>query len=235
MVGIAQRAKLTFQQDGLALLVRLIEEVRRVRDHRANLLRQTLQIRHQLVHINRRLMIQVLQQHILLHQRDFQPLAQQLLVVQLADLNAHLRVFIRIERRNAAFGGAERTLAQALFLQLVKCNVIGHHHLAAVGNHQLGHRHAAGRERFQFAQQRLDVQRHARPDDVDHVLMENAGRQQMQRKFAVFIDDGVTRIRAALEADNHVAFFCKQVGHLALAFVAPVSAYNGTNHLEHPP
>ena len=104
MVGIAQRAKLTFQQDGLALLVCLIEEVRRVRDHRANLLRQTLQIRHQLVHINRRLMIQVLQQHILLHQRDFQPLAQQLLIVQLADLNAHLGIFIRIERRNAAFG-----------------------------------------------------------------------------------------------------------------------------------
>lgn len=55
----------------------------------------------------------------------------------------------------------------------------------------------------------------------DYVLMENAGRQQMQRKFAVFIDDGVTRIRAALEADDHIAFFRKQVGHLTLAFVAP--------------
>ena len=48
------------------------------------------------------------------------------------------------------------------------------------------------------------VQRDAVAQDVYNALAENAGGQQMQGKFAVFIDDGVARVAAALIADYDV-------------------------------
>ena len=46
----------------------------------------------------------------------------------------------------------------------------------------------------------------------------------MQGKFAVFIDDGVARVAAALVADYDVVVLGQQVNHAALALVAPVNA-----------
>ncbi len=46
----------------------------------------------------------------------------------------------------------------------------------------------------------------------------------MKREFSVVVDDSVTGIRAALKADNDVAFFGEDVGDLSLSLVAPVSS-----------
>ena len=70
------------------------------------------------------------------------------------------------------------------------------------------------------------VQRHTVPEHIDHTPAENAGGQQVQREFSVFVDDGVPRVAAALIADDHIIVPGEQVHHPALALVPPVDAHN---------
>ena len=51
----------------------------------------------------------------------------------------------------------------------------------------------------------------------------------MQGELAVLIDDGMARVRTALETNDYVALFRQQVRDLALALVAPVCADNRIN------
>ena len=76
----------------------------------------------------------------------------------------------------------------------------------------------------------LYAERNAVADDVDDILVEYAGRKLVKRKFAVIVDDGVTGVRATLKADDDVAVIGEDVGDLALAFVAPVGAYDCFYH-----
>ena len=48
----------------------------------------------------------------------------------------------------------------------------------------------------------------------------------MQHELAVFVDDGMSGIAAALEAHDHVEFFGQKVYHPTLAFVSPVDAHD---------
>ena len=49
----------------------------------------------------------------------------------------------------------------------------------------------------------------------------------MEGELALFVDDGVPGVSAALVADHHVVVLGDQVYHTALALVAPVDAHNG--------
>ena len=72
----------------------------------------------------------------------------------------------------------------------------------------------------------LQVDDHAVAHDVDNLRTQNAGRHQIQNKFAQMIDDGVARVVAALVTNNHIIFFGEQVNHSALALVSPVDTNN---------
>ena len=48
----------------------------------------------------------------------------------------------------------------------------------------------------------------------------------MQRELLVAVDDRVTRVVAALAADNQIRLACENINKLTLAFVAPLSAEN---------
>ena len=50
----------------------------------------------------------------------------------------------------------------------------------------------------------------------------------MQREFAVFVDDGVTGIAAALITHDQIVIVRQQIDHAALAFITPVDADNCT-------
>ena len=52
----------------------------------------------------------------------------------------------------------------------------------------------------------------------------------MEGKFSIIIDNGVPRVCAALETHDDVAVFGKHVGNFAFSLVAPVCAYDGTDH-----
>ena len=230
MIRIAQGAQLALQQDVLALAHRLHEVGVRVRDVRADALRQIRHLRHEHVKIERLLVVQAGQQRILDVQRVRELGAQHVRVIQLAKLQADLLVLVAVERRNARLGGAKGVLPQALLLELIKLDMIRHHDLRALGDENLRLRHALGDHLIQLAQERLDVQRHARADDVDHIRAAHAAGQQMQRKATVIVDDRVSRVRAALETDDNVGLGGEHIGDLALALVAPVCADDSAYH-----
>ena len=48
----------------------------------------------------------------------------------------------------------------------------------------------------------------------------------MQGEFAIFVDDGVSSVAAALLSDNDVKILGEQIDHPALALVSPVDAYD---------
>ena len=103
-------------------------------------------------------------------------------------------------------------------------------HLRAVG-HRKPRFDAGGLEVRDLLGEGADVERDARADHVRHGRVEAAGRQQVQREAALVVDDRVARVGAALEADHEVRFAGQQVRHLALAFVAPVGAYDRGCHV----
>ena len=51
----------------------------------------------------------------------------------------------------------------------------------------------------------------------------------MQRKFPIFVDDGVPRVPAALIAHHNIIVPREQIDHAALSLIAPVDANNGTS------
>ena len=51
----------------------------------------------------------------------------------------------------------------------------------------------------------------------------------MQRKFSVFIDNGVPCISTALIAHHHIIVPREQIDHAALPLISPVDPDNGTS------
>ena len=147
-------------------------------------------------------------------------------IQQLSGQDGLLGIFVGIEGGNALLGGAELLVGQPGLLQAVHQPVPGHQKAGAVRDLQVfrSQGNALGADFFHFLPQVLRVQRDAVAQDVYNALAENAGGQQMQGKFAVFIDDGVARVAAALVADYDVVVLGQQVNHAALALVAPVNA-----------
>ena len=72
----------------------------------------------------------------------------------------------------------------------------------------------------------LDIHDHTVAHDVDLVLAQYCGRQQVKDEFAFVVDDGVSCVVSALIADDDVLLLRKQIDHSALAFVTPVDTNN---------
>jgi hypothetical protein len=159
-----------------------------------------------------------------------QPIPENIVIKQLRDLEADFGELIGIERGNAALGGAEALARQTGLLVFVHQRMIGHDHLGTLGDDELGGRHAPGEQLGHLGVHFADVQCHAVAHNVGDVGVEHAGGHGVQGKFAVVVDDGVTGICAALEADDNVGILRQHVGDLSLSLVAPVGAYNRFDH-----
>ena len=109
--------------------------------------------------------------------------------------------------------------------------MIAHQQLGALVHDDVGGRHAALLQMLQLGGKLVDVQRHTVADDVGGVGVEHAGRQLMQGKLTIVADNGMARIGAALEADDHIGLLRQQIGDLALTLVAPVGAYDRFHHI----
>ena len=198
---------------------------------RAQLLPQSQQLVHQLVHIQGGLVVQVLEQHVLQGDGGGETLPQPVLVEQVAHLDADLGIFVGIEGGDAAFGGAEGLAGQALLLIAVLQDVIGHQQLSPLGHDQVGGGYALVGDGLQFGHQLGGIQGHAVADDVGDVGIKSAGGEDVQSKAAIIIDDGVARVGSALKADDHVGLLGQHIGDLALALVAPVGAHDSFYHM----
>ena len=78
-----------------------------------------------------------------------------------------------------------------------------------------------------LVEQVLGVDDHAGTHDVDGLVAQNAGREEIQHELALVVDDGVPGVVAALIAHDNVVFLRQEIDHAALALVAPVDAYDG--------
>ena len=67
------------------------------------------------------------------------------------------------------------------------------------------------------------------------MLIKHAGWKEMKGKFAVVVNNGMSCITSALKAYNNVRLLGKHIRNLALAFIAPVSTYNCSDHTINPP
>ena len=79
-------------------------------------------------------------------------------------------------------------------------------------------------ERVDLGQQHRRVDHHAVADDRGDVVVEDSARHQLESEGLAVDDDRVTRVVAALVADDQVHLLGDEVGELALALVAPLGA-----------
>ena len=143
MVGIAERAELAFQEDGLARFHGVQEERRGVRDVRGDPVAKLTELGSDLLHGERRLPVELLQEDVLRETNAFASREVTMARVEkLVHLQADLQVLVRVERRDARLGGAEALLAQALLLQRVEEDVVRQQHLRALGDAHIGPGHA---------------------------------------------------------------------------------------------
>ena len=67
-------------------------------------------------------------------------------------------------------------------------------------------------------------------DHAAAAVVQNAGRHEVQHVLLVADDDGVPRVRPALEPHDDVRFLGKEVYYLALALIAPLGANQYSVH-----
>ena len=148
---------------------------------------------------------------------------------KIAHLQGLLHIFVAIDRRNAALGGAVAVAAQSLLLQRVLHRMEGQHHDGAVGDLEVVGRdlYPGGAHAIHLAADVLEIDHSARAQQVDLFRAEDARGQQVQLELAIFVDDGMAGVVAALIADDHVVALGEVIDHAALALVAPVDADNG--------
>ena len=120
MIRVLQRPQLAFQQYRLSLLQRLIQERRHVTYIRRRHITILVQGSQQFFRVDQRLMIQMLQKHILHLTDTLYLFRQQLLVEKLAYLESDLGVLIGIKGGNSGLCGSEGFSAQPFLLILVK-------------------------------------------------------------------------------------------------------------------
>ena len=206
-----------------------MEEGYRVPHIGANPLPQGEELGHELVHTDGGLVVQVLKEHIFQLYSGGEPLPEPGLVKEVAHLDARFGVLVGVEGGDALLGGAVLLICKALLFQVVQITVPGQKQAGPVADLQIfrGDGDALGHHVLHLRPEALAVHGHAVAQDVHHPVPKNAGGQQMQGEFALFVHHRVSGVAAALVADHYVVVLRQQVHHAALALVAPVDAYNG--------
>ena len=151
-------------------------------------------------------------------------------LIKLIDLPADFRVFIGIERRDARLGRTEGFPGKSCLLKRIKKNMIRHHDLCSVGNHDLRLRNALAHNVPEFSHEFFNIKCYAGAHDIHDVLMKNTGRNRMKRKLAILVHNCMAGIRASLKADDNVCAVCQRIRDLPFSFVAPVGTDYCFNH-----
>ena len=229
-VDVAQRAELGLEHDVLAGLFGVIEEPGRVADIGRELRAELFTPGQHVVQLVGFCTVDVLDSEVLPLEDSGQTLLEVFRIQQLAHHDGLLLILVGVDRRDAAQRGAVFLVLQTGLFQTVQRAVIGEDDGRALGNLEVLRRdlNTGIHQALHFAPQMLEVDDNAVAQHVNDALQEDTGRNQMQRKLAIFVDDGVARVVAALIPADDVIFLCDQVDHAALALVAPVDAYNCT-------
>ena len=134
--------------------------------------------------------------------------------------------FIHIGRADALFGRADGGAILGLFglAQRVQFQVPRQDTMAAGVDEQLVSRNALFEQAVDFAQDRLGVDDHARPDHIDARRIQDARGDELQLVFFAARDDRVARVVAALAAYDQIGPARENIDKFTLALVAPLRA-----------
>ena len=139
---------------------------------------------------------------------------------------------VRVSGADASLGGADGFFAEGGFLGGVHFLVEGKYDVGAVGDEKVvfcdGHALAA--EFIDFLHQADGVQHHTITDDAKLVRPQDAGGNQVENVFLSIGNYSMAGVVAAVEARDVIDLGADQIGHLALAFVAPLGADNNGIH-----
>ena len=219
------------EQDGLALVQRLVEQQRGVADHRP----QPLDVRQELLDDRLGLdgaAVVDLGQHLVLEvQRGLDLLGEDALVEEVGDPDAGAVDLVGVRRPDAAAGGADLVLAEEPLGHLVEGRVVAGDHVRVGADDQRRGVHAAGLERVDLAEERVGRDHDTVGDHRRAARREDAAGQQVGRELLAVDDDRVAGVVAAGRADAVVdvrpttfTLGGEQVGRLALALVTPLGS-----------
>ena len=232
VVDVEQRALRALEQDGLALahgVVQHLAGLGHVRLEDAGV-RQVL-----LADLLDRVGVQavdLLQDGVLLDEGGFDLQAEDLLVHEVLDADALAGHLVLVARADAALGGADLMIAQALLIGAVEILVVRHDDMRVAADLEVLAGNALGLEHGHFLDQHAGVDHHAVADDGNGVLVHDAGGHQVKRQLLVAVDNGMACVVAALITDDVIVFASNEIGDLAFTFVAPLGAnQNGAGHV----
>ncbi len=224
MVDIEQHALRAFEQDGQILIERAVDDRVDV-DHMVGQLSPILEVAQvDLVQRKRWAIIELGQELIFEIEHLAQPAQQRFLVKQIAHTDADARHFIGVGWADAAAGGADLKVAAQSLVGLVLDDVVGHHHVGALADEELGGADGFGLEIGELFEQHGRVDDHAVADHIDRAWVEDARRHDVQLELAVLVQDGVAGVVAPAIADHQACLVGQQIDNVAFAFVAPLGA-----------
>ena len=151
-------------------------------------------------------------------------------IAQFTCQNGLLLIFVAVERRDALLGRAVFLIHQARFLECIQLAVPRQQQRRALTDLQIFRTdlHAAGADGHHFFHEIFAVQRDTIAQNIHYAASENAGRQKMQRKLSLVIDDGVAGVAAALIAHDDVKLVGQVVDHTTFSLIAPVDSHDST-------
>ena len=202
MIGIPERAELSFEQDLLALFQSPVQELRAVAEVGADSFSHFHQLSHELVNFQIGLVVEVLQKGVLLGNGGLEPFLEPRSIEEIRSLNTYLQILVSIEGSDSAFCRAKFAIRQTLFFILVEEKVIGHDDLRSIGDQDLGLRHVSRKKLLSLGQEGFHIHRDTCAEDVGHILIEYSGWEQMKGELAEVIDYRVTGILAALKSHH---------------------------------
>ena len=133
---------------------------------------------------------------------------------------------------DAAPGGADLVaFGTRSFLGLVDRAVPLHDHVRALGDMEASlELEAPAFDLLKFLHEIERIHHNAVADHAMLAVVQDTRGNEVENVFLVSDDDGMARVRAALEADNDIRFLGQEVNNLALAFIAPLGANEYSIH-----
>jgi hypothetical protein len=164
------------------------------------------------------------QHQVLLGDGDAQLLAEDLRVEQVLQPDTHSGRLVGVGGADAALGRAELVLAQVALDQAVELLVVRQDQVGVARHLQARAVDALGREHVHLGEQHHRVDHHAVADDRRDVVVEHAGRHELQGERLAVHHQRVAGVVAALVADDRRHLLGDEVGELALALIAPLGS-----------
>ena len=227
-VNVAQRAQLGLKHDVFTGFFGLIEIFAGVADVRRQLRAKFAAPREHILKLVGFCPVDILNSQVLPFENAGQPLFKIRRIQQFSHHDGLLLIFVGIDRRDAAQGRAVFLILQTGFLQTVERTMVREDDGGALGNFEVLRRDRDARvlQCFNFAAQTLQIDHDAVAQHIHNTWQADTRGNEMEGKFTVFVHDGMSCVIAALIPADDVIISCNEVNHTALAFVAPVDAYD---------